>query len=122
MRGRPKRRYDPELAEKLREARKASGMSCAAMAENLGVATSTLTRSLDTNSFSADFGEQVRAILDDPDAYAAMRAGAAGALRHDQTLNAQDLQILRKIVNLMPKVEGILKNLVKRPASRRKRA
>jgi hypothetical protein len=118
MSGRPKRLPDFQLAERLRARKTDARLSFALMADDLGVATSTLTRSLKENSFSHDLGERVREMLEDPTAFEAKREALAEAKPGTRNLNAVDLQILHKIVNLMPKVEVILRNLVKRPARR----
>lgn len=88
------------------------------MASGLGVATSTLTRSLKEHSFSKDLGERAREMLEDPTAFEARRNVSSVAELESKKLTGKDLQILHKIVNLMPKVEVILRNLVKRPARR----
>jgi hypothetical protein len=88
------------------------------MANGLGVATSTLTRSLKEQSFSKDLGERAREMLEDPAAFEARRKVPPVAELESKKLTGEDLQILHKIINLMPKVEVILRNLVKRPARR----
>jgi transcriptional regulator with XRE-family HTH domain len=118
MSGRPKRVSDIELAERLRARRAAARVSFSEMAGGLGVATSTLTRSLKQNSFSKDLGERVREMLEDPAAFEARHKVPSFAKIESKKLTGEDLQILHKIVNLMPKVEVILRNLVKRPARR----
>jgi len=118
MTGRPKRIPNAQLAERLRARGVSSRLSFAIMAESLGVATSTLTRSLNKNSFSQDLGQRVREMLDDPTAFGARQKVAAEAVPRAKKISAEDLQILHKIVNLMPKAEVILRKLVKRPARR----
>jgi transcriptional regulator with XRE-family HTH domain len=118
MSGRPKRIPDLPLAERLRARRAGARLSFAAMASGLGVATSTLTRSLKENSFSNELGGRVREMLDDPTAFEARRKVPAAAGIGSKELTGEELHILHKIVNLMPKVEVILRNLVRRPARR----
>jgi transcriptional regulator with XRE-family HTH domain len=118
MIGRPKRIPDAQLAERLRARRISLRLSFAAMAKSLGVATSTLTRSLNKNSFSQDLGVRAREMLDDPTAFAERQKVSAETALAIKKLSAEDLHILHKIVNLMPKAEVILRNLVKRSARR----
>lgn len=93
-------------------------MSAAAMARSLGVAASTLTRSLNSGSFSPDLGNVAREMLRDPSAFGAKREAAADPELADRKLNPRELQILHKLINILPTAEVILRDLVRRPARR----
>ncbi|WP_407654458.1 helix-turn-helix domain-containing protein [Bradyrhizobium prioriisuperbiae] len=110
MAGRPKRSVDPELAACLRRWRQDSGLTHSSVAEQLGVATSTLTRSLETDSFSADLRGRICGLLD-------AEGGSVGlAGLSVDGISAKDLRLLHKFVNLIPRAERILKEALVRRA------
>lgn len=118
--GRPKRIADPDLTERLQARRIAKGISVADMAQSLGVAASTLTRSLNSGSFSSDLGNIARETLKDPNAFSVKRKVAVDIESAPHKLSAKDVQILHKLIRILPTAEVILKDLVRRPARRNK--
>ncbi|MEY9881208.1 hypothetical protein [Bradyrhizobium sp. USDA 329] len=102
------------MAERLHNWRVRSELTRSSVAERLGISPSTLTRTLKTNSFSADLKEKVLILLLD-------EGGAAGqAVEPDRFLtegvSAKDLRFLQKFVNhILPKVEEVLKSALSRP-------
>ncbi|MBV5270268.1 MAG: hypothetical protein JZU55_10705 [Afipia sp.] len=117
MVGRPKRALDAQLAAELCARRIDAKISNAVMARHLGVATTTLTRSLKENSFSEDLGERVRAMLADPAAFE-LRKTLPEAVGDERALSVKDVQVLQKFAGLLPLAEAIIKNLVERTGAK----
>jgi transcriptional regulator with XRE-family HTH domain len=113
MAGRPRRIKDIALAERLNNWRLRSGVTRSFVAKRLEIAPSTLTRTLETSSFSTDLRERVLVLLrEEEDA-------ARDAVEPDRFLDSvseKDLLFLRKFVNhILPKVEEVLKSALRRP-------
>jgi transcriptional regulator with XRE-family HTH domain len=112
MAGRPKRITDIELATRLHNWRLGSDLTHSFVADRLGVAVSTVTRSLKTNSFSADMQQRVLALLKEDD-------GTDGKIvERDRFLadgiSQKDLRFLQKFVKLIPKAEVVLRSALRR--------
>ena len=112
MPGRPKRITDIELATRLHNWRLEADLTHSFVADRLGVAVSTITRSLKTNSFSADMQQRILALLKEDD-------GAEGKIIERNMflvdgMSQKDLRFLHKFVKLIPKVEVVLKSALRR--------
>lgn len=83
------------------------------MAKRLGVATTTVTRSLKEDSFSKDLGERVRAMLANSADFESPKTPPK-EVDDGIELSVKDMQILQKVASLLPLAEAIIKNLVER--------
>lgn len=103
---------DIELASRLHEWRSEGDLTYSFVADRIGVAVSTLTRSLKTNSFSADMRRRLLALLEGDDG-----AGGTPLGRHrflDHEISQRDLRFLHKFVKLIPKAEVVLRCALRR--------
>jgi transcriptional regulator with XRE-family HTH domain len=115
MVGRPKRTQDVALADRLHTWRLRAGLTRSRMAERLEVAPSTLTRALQTRSFSADLREKVLSFLEEMDSAASDIAEPRRFLA--EGVSASDLRFLQKFVNhILPKVEEVLRSALRGPS------
>jgi hypothetical protein len=110
MAGRPRRIPDSDLTKKFHDWRSDAGLTVSATAGRLGIAPSTLTRSLKTGSFSFDMQRRLKRLIEGkPGA----PSGAASATRPAvDALSIKDLHLLHEFVNLIPKAEAILKSVL----------
>ncbi|MBR0736960.1 hypothetical protein JQ581_08465 [Bradyrhizobium liaoningense] len=109
---------DPVLAKKFHKWRSDAGLTVSAAAGRLGVAPSTLTRSLKEESFSFDVRERLKRMMERE--AAAVSGAAAVAKPAVGRLSINDLRLLHEFVNLIPKAEAILKSVLDLRAERNK--
>ena len=112
MAGRKKRTLDIELATRLHNWRIDSDLTYSSVAERLGVAVSTVTRSMETHSFSSDLRERALMLLKEDEDTASDAAGIGQPFVDG--ISANDLRFLRKFVKLIPKAEEVLKSALRR--------
>lgn len=102
MRGRPKNRNDRELAEAVKAACMAYGLSGAAVARAIGLSSATLSRCLKTGDFSPASASRARRFLADP-------AGARYAQRTKEQSEVQRIQealrLLQEIIRIAPSLQ-----------------
>jgi transcriptional regulator with XRE-family HTH domain len=110
MAGRPRRIPDPDLAKKFHDWRSDAGLTVSATAGRLGIAPSTLTRSLKTNSFSFDMRGRLKRLVEGKPVAPSWAASAARPTVDG--LSIKDLHLLHEFVNLIPKAEAILKSVL----------
>jgi hypothetical protein len=118
MAGRPKRKKDPVLAQSLRKWQAESELNYSQVARMLRVAVSTLIRSLQNDSFSKALGERVHKLLSGPEEVIDAASGDVGSWVRG--ISENDLRLLRKFVNLIPKAEKILSVALDQPSGRKK--
>jgi transcriptional regulator with XRE-family HTH domain len=113
--------HNPALAKNLLERASMARLNISDLAERLGVAPSTLSRSLKEESFSGNLARMIELALKNSEIFASNWSSPEAIREIPAKIGKKELQILHKFVNLLPTAEEIIKSLVQ-TSSRRKKA